>query len=478
MLKKFIALFFIIILSACNNQTQDLNLTPSDFISSSGQINILNLSMHPPKDFNPFKNQDITVDNIFRLMFEPLIKINSDGSIKNNLISQINFLNQDLNKNKFKAIINLREDIFWSDNTNLNSDDIIFSLDQIKNFNSIYKYLTEEIISYKKLSSHSLEIIFKNGAYISIYLLNFPVIPKKFFSQTYSQDNLDMLITNGAYKFLSYTRMKDMQLEVNPNYFDTPPNIKHINILITPDQESAFNQNLTDLILINPDDLGKFHSGLKIIPHATNEIEFIFLNPATNLFSTKTLRDIIINLIPIQDIKTKIYSNNLGESILETQINLNHTTQILEDYKPLDSLRIITNQENMQRRKTADLIQKELNTESIDSIIYKKSFEAYLSSIQNKNYDILIGGFNLADKPDYTKLLGENNLLDYNDENILEILNQIKLAQDFQELNTKLIKLGEQIQKKSYLIILGVKNKLFLLNKNISSQDMSFFNFR
>ena len=108
----------------------------------------LNLAVSIPINFNPLLNQNPDMDNILKLIFEPMIKFQNEKPI-NNLISQINF-------DENMANITLRQDIFWSDKTNLTADDVLFSIQQIKSSdpNSIYYVSGENIISAKKSKNY------------------------------------------------------------------------------------------------------------------------------------------------------------------------------------------------------------------------------------------------------------------------------------------------------------------------------------
>ena len=109
------------------------------------------------------------------------------------------------------------------------------------------------------------------------------------------------------------------------------------NIIITPDQATnihAFNQNIIDLISSDFNNLAKFKTDTNKIFYKTGQIEFIYFNPNNNLFNIKPLLNSIINILPIDQIKTEIYSNHLAQSILNTKIdfiNKDQSEKIIKD---------------------------------------------------------------------------------------------------------------------------------------------------
>ena len=292
--KKFLTYILFFVLLLCFYVK---NIFPQQ---NSTQKN-LNLAVSIPVNFNPLLNQNPDMDNILKLIFEPMIKFQNEKPI-NNLVSKINF-------DENVANITLRQDIFWSDKTNLTADDVLFSIQQIKSSepNSIYYVSGENIVSAQKISKYELKIIFANSNFPSIYLLNFPVIPKKFFSD--SNQNIKNLISDGPYKINMYKQQKNILLQRNPDYFDDENEFETINIFIVPDYKTkidAFNQSIIDLIQTNSNDLGKFKTNANKIFYPTDQLEFIFFNPNNNLFNIEQIYNAVKNIIPIEQIIKKI----------------------------------------------------------------------------------------------------------------------------------------------------------------------------
>ncbi len=465
MFKKILLFSLIFILYGCKNEMTNQTDEQPTQIKNELVNDTLILSMAIPKTFNPLQNNDESVDKILRLAFEPLIKFDEARYPVNNLVEQIIF------DENYNATVKLREDIFWSDGTNLDADDVIFSIEQIKLFESLYKL--DDIISYKKKSPHELDIKFKDSGYVSIYNLNFPVIPKKIFENEIS--NPAQIITNGPYKFSSYSRMKDLTLEKNEKYFGIAPEFKNINVLIIPDKEtnmSAFNQKIIDVIFTDSNEIRKFRNDSDKIFYTTNNLEFIFFNPTNNLFNIKPLHNMILNILPLDKIKTEIYGGMLANSIFKTEIekvNIEQAKEIISEYVGSANLKILVNAENSQRVKTAELIKKTLADYGINSFVDKKNFDEYKIAIQNKNFDLLIGGFYPEKLFDYEILF---NLLDYH----LKNFSQLKFALDEQEFNSEIKNLNNQMSQDAKIIILGQKKEILLTNKKIRFEE-SLYNF-
>ena len=470
---------------ASQNQKKTKNKTNHD------QKQILNLGISLPVDFNPFTNKNKSMDKILKLIFEPLVKFDKNNMPINNLASQIIF-DKDNSVN-----IKLREDIYLSDGSKLNSDDLIFSIYQIK-FSpkgSIYNLLKENIISYQKLSEYEIKINFKEASFISIFLLDFPVVPYKNFSDLnldfdFDSDNnqiqnINNFICSGPYKIKEYKRQKHLLLEANQNYFNSKPYFKNISIIITPDQATniyAFNQNIIDLVSSDINNLAKFKNNTSKIFYNTGQIEFIYFNPNNNLFNIKPLLNSIINILPIDQIKTEIYSNYLAQSLLDTKIkpiDIKQSEKIIKyNISSNQQIKILVNQENPQRIKAATLIKKIFDNYNLETIVIKKDFAAYNKDIKNKSFDILISGFMPKQKFNYQKLLGPKNLLSYENNLIQQDLININSAVNHKDFFSSLENLSSDLSQDSKIIILGQTKKILLVNKNkfIHTKESSFIN--
>lgn len=461
--KKFLTyiLFFVLLLCFCVK-----NIFPQQ---NSTQKN-LNLAVSIPVNFNPLLNQNPDMDNILKLIFEPMIKFQNEKPI-NNLVSKINF-------DGSVANINLRQDIFWSDKTNLTADDVLFSIQQIKSSepNSIYYVLGENIVSAQKISKYELKIIFANSNFPSIYLLNFPVIPKKFFSDP--NQNIKNLISDGAYKINMYKRQKNILLQKNLDYFGDGNEFETINIFIVPDYKTkidAFNQSVIDLIQTNSNDLGKFKTNTNKIFYPTTQLEFIFFNPNNNLFNIEQIYNAVKNIIPIEQI---IKKNNIETSCLSTKIDLMEKEQVKKIIKlnvnPDVKIKILVNQENPSRIKIANLIQQSFSEYNILTVVEKKSFADYTQAINKKDFDILISGFLPKQKLNYEKLFGSENILAYQNDLLINDLNLINQSSDWDTFSNQIKKLNHDIKTSSKIIILGNTKKIILADKKIRIENLDF----
>ncbi|HPZ09337.1 MAG TPA: ABC transporter substrate-binding protein [Candidatus Eremiobacteraeota bacterium] len=79
---------------------------------------------------NPLKFRNTTSNKIIKFLFEPLVEVDEKGEIIPNLISEWFVSEHGLLWN-----FTLRKDVYWSDGEKMNSDDVIFTLNYLKDPN-------------------------------------------------------------------------------------------------------------------------------------------------------------------------------------------------------------------------------------------------------------------------------------------------------------------------------------------------------
>ena len=133
--------------------------------------------MRMPKTLNPLVNEDITVDNILKLIFEPLFTIDSE-TLKPipNIASDYS-----IEEGGKTVSITIRDYIYWHDGKQLTAKDVIFSLDTIRaTENSLYKSALNNVASYSN-KGNKVIINYTEPYSFFMYNLCFPIIPSHYY---------------------------------------------------------------------------------------------------------------------------------------------------------------------------------------------------------------------------------------------------------------------------------------------------------
>lgn len=451
--------------SNLEKQQKDKNIPLKD-----GEIN---LSMRIPKTLNPIINQDATVDNVLKLIFEPLFTLDDNLKPIPNLASSYSISNDGKT-----LTINMKDSIYWQDGKPITSKDVIFSLDTIKtNPNSIYFPSLNKISSY---SSNGNQVIIQyiEPYFWGVYNLCFPIIPKHYYEKNLQLDSNANFkpIGSGNFKFSSYRMANYLILERHTNFKGTP-NINKINIFFTPDKKTdlnSFETNITNVIKLDFNDWVKLNFNRTKIDNKfdTNKYEFLGFNHNIPIFKNINFRKAIAYAIP----KDEIIQNIFLESAIKTNSPINPNAwnsnfQEIENYdyniqKAIENLAltnlnlkevkttILVNSENEQRIEIANLITKKLKQIGINVSIILKPFDKYIESLKNGDFQMYLGGIDFNIVPNFESFLssfglgeGGLNYFKYSNQNMDNLIlnisksigeeNFLKACKEFEQFFSK-----------------------------------------
>jgi peptide/nickel transport system substrate-binding protein len=200
-------------------------------------------------------------------------------------------------------VVNLREDVKWSDGEKLTPEDVIFSFDIFSDpvvdsrlFGSFEKFYTDSsghIISNKTfeiLSAYKLKITFIPHSHPTLFNIDLPILPKHIFGKINRKDVATSAVnsrpvTNGAYILDQWDKNQSLTLKTNSGSFLYHKGIiNKIVFKIIPEYSSRLTQlkkgeiDLTELI--KPEDTSELKklNDIEIVPVKGREYEYIGWN--------------------------------------------------------------------------------------------------------------------------------------------------------------------------------------------------------
>jgi peptide/nickel transport system substrate-binding protein len=245
-------------------------------------------------------------------------------------------------------------------------------------------------------------------------------------------------VGSGPYRFGEWKTGEKIVLEENPEYFEGRPYLKRVVYRIIPDQSTIFlelkarNIDLASLTPIQyrrqteyPAFLKSFHR----YRYLSNSYAYLGFNLRDSRFQDKRVRHAIAHAINKQeiiegvllglgrpavgpykpgtwwykgDVKTFPFDPERAKALLAAAGWTRATPDgILEkDGKPF-SFTIRTNQGNMVRQQTAEIIQRRLRAVGIDVKIHIVEWAAFLNTfIRKRDFEAIILGWGLGQDPD------------------------------------------------------------------------------
>lgn len=189
-----------------------------------------------PRFINPIYAQVSDIDrDLTEIFFAGLMKYNSKGKIIPDLIENYRIL-----ENEKTWEINLKENLFWSDNSPLTADDVIFTVETIQN-PDIKSPLRPSWMGVRAKKISDLKIVFEldNPSAVFLENLTFKIIPKHIWENVSVQNfpfsflNLKP-IGSGPYRLKDLVQDREdkiisLDLIRNPNYHGKPPFLQQIS---------------------------------------------------------------------------------------------------------------------------------------------------------------------------------------------------------------------------------------------------------
>lgn len=427
-------------------------------------------------NINPIITSNKKVQDIDRLIYEPLINITEDYNIEYTLA-------QECAKNSNNIyIIKLRQGVKWSDGSRFTSDDVKYTIDRLKeNNNSVYASNVSTIKEVDIIDNYTLRVILSQDVNNFEYYLNFPILSSNYYLDTdfWNTEKNQAPITTGQYK-IAEVNNNTIVLDKNINWWNAKKDtttIEKITINLystAAELYNAFKMGSIDLISTEN---ASYQDYIGTIGYDVTEIEgrefvFLALNTTSSNLSDVNVRKAIRAALD----KNRIISNSYGDMYKTSNFPLNTGSylvneqdenfynideknnlltssgwelkngiwQKIENYKAKAlELNLVVRASNRTRCTAAEDIRNQLREQGILVNITYADDSSYNSYLNNINYDMMLGSIKQSIAPDLTTYFGYNNLAKFSNSEVDDIMNVAKNSTDENELKSKYQRLYE-----------------------------------
>ncbi len=478
--------------TATAEETPDKLHTPKDYMV---------IAMVKPTTLHPLYSTEPSAQQALNLIFSSLINIEENGTISSNLAES-----WVINETNTAVTITLKQGIKWHDGTSLTTDDVIYTLNQISAIvDSPYKEAVNNIQSLVKIDETTFKIVYKQSFSGILQTLFFPVIPKHIYDVT-GEETLEVIpVGTGPYVYDSTIPLKCIKLKANENYFKGKPSISNVEIDFIPDQESmlyAFKQGLIDVIYTDETEWGKYTNDEASTAYemAAPIYEFMGLNHSKVIFQNVAVREALLYGMNREEMvhlfyldhalvtdtpispASYLYDNTLEtigydkekSKLLLTQEGYvkDTSTGLMTKNEVELSFTLLVNNENKDRLKVAEQIQKMYKDIGIKMEIERVDKSEYIQRIQTRQYDAFLGGYQLSYATDLSfalhsaSVLSGENYVGYQDKTMDEYLQQAFLATP-KNVNERYGQLQHYFVKQMPFISLYFKNTVMITCNDI-----------
>lgn len=288
-----------------NNQNSNENEVKRE-IATDLRLAIVNYD-----SINPILSNNSNVQDISRLVFEPLITMDKNYKLEPCLATEW-ALSGDTS-----YIVKLRDNVKWHDGSGFSAQDVKFTIDMLKSVPSIYSYNVQHVIQVEIIDDLTIKITLDKKDNNFEYKLTFPILSNNFYLEQDFQTTEKNKVTmgTGMYKITS-NEGGIINLKRNQNWWDKDakePKIEEIKINLYSSMGDAYNSfkmGNIDLLTTQSNELEKYVGtiGYNKVDYKGREYDFLAMNCTNNFLSDVNIRKAINYSIDKDNIVASVYN--------------------------------------------------------------------------------------------------------------------------------------------------------------------------
>ncbi len=439
------------------------------------KIKELKLGIAELDTINPILSNNKNVQDISKLIYEPLVNLTSDFKAEPCLAKE--WAKQSDNS----YLIKLRENVKWSSGQTFTSDDVKFTLDRLKEIQSVYSYNVQYVIGVDIIDDFTVKIILDREVPFFEYYLTFPILSKEYYeTEDFVNTEKNTKPTGtGKYK-ITEVQPSYILLEKNGMWWnkETKLTIEKIIVNLYSSVGELYNSfKIGNLDVISTDN-EKIQDYIGTIGYNPKEIKgrnhtFLALNTENYFLGKQEIRKAIAYSIDKENIVSSIFSNksytssfplDYGSWLSQNQgsssgYNVEQAKQILVEngwsYKnhywqktenrktEKITLNLLVKASDQSKVAVAQNIKEQLENQGIRINIIQASDENYNNAIKARIFDLALTSMSVSLSPSLDTFFGENNLSKYSNEEVTNIMKEIKNTTDENNLKEKYQRLAE-----------------------------------
>ena len=404
--------------------------------------------------FNPLVSNNRNVQEISKIVFDPLVTLNEDYKLEYVLADSIE------KEDATHYIIKIKKGVLWNDNQELTPFDVKFTFDKILlgGFRNIYQSNLEYVTDLEVLDD-GVRVTLSQEVPFFEYYLTFPIMCEHYYEGEDFASSEKIPIGTGMFKIESIdaTRIK---LVKNPTYWNsnkTPMvNEIYVNLYGTIGEVyNAFKSGDIDILLVSNSNIEQYIGtlGYNKIEFKSRDYDFLTLNCQDGPLQDPRIRKALSLILdknaiiaaclgpgyvssnfPL-DFGEWLYTRDLG-----VETNIDEAKAILKECGWQErnngwiihdgrntirlNLTITVNNDNEARVRVAENIKEQFENVGIDVNIRYLNRDKYIDALTNHNYQIILTGVESSYTPNLATYFGGGNIANYSNEEVLAIIGE------------------------------------------------------
>ena len=427
---------------------------------------------------NPILSKNKNVQDISFLIYDSLFRITPDYQIENCLAEECSKSGEN------SYLVKLKKNVKWHDGTTFTTKDLKFTIDRLKEIDSIYAYNVQYVIGLEIIDDYTIRINLDKEIPFFEYYLTFPILSDHYYADEDFKETEKNKHPIGTGMFvIAENNDATITLKKNQNWWNKDnKNIVLDKITIhlyssMGEVYNAFKTGNIDLIhtTMNIEEyIGTI--GYQKKENKGRQHDFIALNFNNELLQRGEIRKAISYSIDKSNIVSAVYNNqyttanfplDYGSYLYEDKgtssgYNVDKAKAILEENGWVYQNKVWQKKENYRTKRlefnfvvkasdedrvaVAEIVEEQLENLGLKINLIKANDTQYERYLENKNYDLILARSTVGLSPDLTSYFGEGNLANYGNEEALSILKDVSNIKETDKLKEKYARLSEIYQ--------------------------------
>lgn len=408
---------------------------------------------------NPILSNNRNVQEISKIIYEPLVTLNENYKLEYCLAEEI------AKSDDLTYVVKLRKGVLWQDRSNFTAEDVKFTMDIIKNVESVYNGNLSAVSDYEVIDSNTLKIYLNQDIPFFEYNLTFPIMCKSYYEGESFVESNKAPIGTGPFR-INELSSNVIKLGRNDTYWNSQKEFMatevNINLYATIGEVySAFKNGEIDILSVKIDNVENFIGslGYNKIEYKSRNYDFLTLNTESPILSDPAVRKAISLIIDKNNIVASClgggyiasnFSLDMGCWLYTKDLNIGVDTEVASQtlysagwertanawQKRVDgrteklAIELTVNSNNEGRVRAVENIKEQLENFSIPVNIRYLSADAYADAINNRNYEMAITGLQVGYSPNLSTFFGDGNIANYYNPEVSEIMDIVSNTRD------------------------------------------------
>ena len=461
--------------------------------------------------FNPIVTNNRNVIEVSKLIYDPLVTLNENYKPEYCLAEDV------VKIDDLTYVIKIKRGIVWENNTPVTGYDVQYTIDLLKrgDINSTYKDNVKNIIGLAVPDEdiNQITINLSQPTPFFEYYLTFPIMCRDYYADEDIVYSSKVPIGTGMFKVVDYS-VNAIKLQPNELYWNREakkPMATEITINLYEtigEVYSAFKNGEIDALTIKINNVEEYigNLGYKKIEYKSRDYDFMAINTQSEILSEKAVRQALSLLIDRNNIVATrlgkgyvasnfsldmgnwLYTKDLtiepnSEEAYNILVNNGWTRSTNAWVKRIDGrtkrleFNIVVNNNDEARVAAAEALEEQLSRAGIKVYLNIVGPDQYNYLLSNRQYDAAIAGIRVGYAPDLRTFFGDNNLANFYNEELLNILNTVENTKDENILHENYNRLYDIYMDEAPYIGLYRNTEIIVYNQNlVSNMTANSFN--